>query len=132
MAAFQYKSGTWQDIPDVAHPDDQGSISVEYPEAADRDGMGNPCGAVGLPRIVVRSSIMTGTGWNWWQAFFANATALSAAISVTAFDPRTGTWPKWAGTLIRPTAGNVQPGATAARTLYQDVEIVIEQVASTT
>lgn len=131
MANFQYKSGTWQDVPSYAHPDGAGSIQVVYPEAADRDGQGNPCGAVGLPHIEIRSPQMRGDGWGWWQAWFGSATALTAAVSVTAYDPRTAAWVKYAGTLLRPTAGGVQPGSSAGNTLYQDVTITIERVAVT-
>lgn len=132
MANFQYKSGTWQDIPDYAHPDDEGSVQVLYPEAAERDGLGVPCGAIGLPHIEIAARLMTGTGWNWWHAFFGGATALSVAISVTAYDPRTGAWVKYAGTLLRPSAGAVQPGTGAASTIYRDVTIIVDRITVTT
>lgn len=131
MANFQYKNSTWQDIPDYAHPDDEGSIQVVYPEATDRDGLGAPCAAVGSPHIAIQAQLMTGTGWNWWHAFFASADALTAAVSITAYNPRTGTWTKYAGTLLRPLASTVQPGTGAASTVYRDVSIIVERISVT-
>jgi len=135
MGNFQYKTGgTWVDVPDTAHPDDdQGSIVVEYPAATARDGTGLPCAAIGSPRIVIRFGRMIGTGMAFWLAFFSAVTDLSATMTgLTAYDPRTATWVKYTGTLLRPTFSQVQPTATAARTWYMDGEIVIDQVTVTT
>jgi hypothetical protein len=132
--SYQYKSGgNWVDVPDYAHPDDTGgTVVVEHPQAAALDGQGYPCGAVGLPRIRIASNLLTGTGWNWYQAFFSDAIALKATITgITAFDPRSGTWKKYTGSMWRPT-GTVVPGSTAARTLYSNVEIIIADVTVTT
>jgi len=131
MADFQYKSGTWQDVPAYAHPDDEGSITVVYPEPTERDGLGAPCGAIGLPHIEILATQMRGDGWAWWQAFFADANALTAAISLTAYNPRTATWIKYAGTLLRP-LGNARPGGSATNTIYTDVTIIVEQITVTT
>lgn len=130
MADFQYKNVTWQDVPAYAHPDKAGSITVVYPEAADRDGLGNPCGAVGLPHIEIRSPQMRGDGWAWWNAWFADANALTASLSVTGYNPRTGAWVKYAGTLLRPT-GQAQPGGSATNTVYTDVTIIVDRVSVT-
>lgn len=134
MGSFQYKSGaTWYDVPDAAKPDtDGGSVMVVYPEATARDGQGNPCGAVGQAKIVIKFSRMTGTGMDFWRAFFASAIALTAAVTgVTAFDPRSGTWQKYSGTLLRPTFETVQAGSTALRTWYKNGEITIDSIAGT-
>ena len=133
MGNFQYKNGaTWTDIPDAAKPDDAGSIMVVYPEPTARDGNGQPCGAVGQPRIVIKFSKMLDTGMAFWRGLFANATDLSASVSVTAFDPRSGTWKKYLGTLLRPTAGTVQAGASGGRTWYREGEIMVDAIAETT
>lgn len=131
MSSFQYKSGSWTDVPSYAHPDDEGTVIVVYPETPERDGQGNPCAGIGLPSIQIQARTMRGDGWGWWQAFFGGATALTAAISLTAWDPRSAAWVKYAGTLLRPT-GTVKPGASAGQTLYRDVSIVVERVTVTT
>lgn len=134
MGNFQYKSGgNWVDVPDYAHPDDEGgSMAVEHPQPDGFNGLGQPCGVVGLPRIVIHAKLLTGAGWAWYQAFFGNTTDLVATVTgLTAYDVRSGTWRKYTGTLLRPT-GTVRPGATLARTLYEDVEIIIDGVTETT
>lgn len=133
MSSFQYKSGTWQDVPSYAHPDYEGSVMVVYPEAAERDGLGNPCGAIGLPHIEIQARLMRGDGWAWWQAFFASSTQLTATLpGITAYDPRTGVWGHYIGTLLRPTVGITQPGGSASNTLCRDVNIVIENCTAIT
>jgi hypothetical protein len=134
MGSFQYKNGsTWTDIPDAAKPDNEGgSIVVVYPEPQARDGNGNPCGAIGQPHISIRFSRMLGSGMAFWQGLFPNATALSVAVSVTAFDPRTGAWVKYAGTLLRPTSGTVQARTSGGQTWFREGEIVIDAITVTT
>lgn len=133
MGSFQYKNGsTWTDIPDAAKPDNEnGSIVVAHPEPQARDGNGKPCGAIGQPHISIRFSRMLGSGMAFWQGLFANATALSAAVSVTAFDPRSGTWKKYAGTLLRPIAGTVQAKSAGGQTWFREGEIIIDAIAET-
>lgn len=134
MGDFQRKNGaSWEDIPDYAHPDDEGGeISLEYPEPTARDGVGAPCGAVGLPHIVIRSKIMRGDGWMWWQNLFSDTTSLYVTIpGITAFDKRSGTWKKFTGKLFRPN-GLVRPASTLTRTIFQDVEIIVDSVTETT
>lgn len=134
MASFQYKnSGVWTDVPDYAHPDDEGgSIAVEWPAPTARDGNGLPCGALGLPRIVIKFDRMLGTGMAWWNAFFSTATDLSVTITgLSAYEPRAASWKKYTGTLIRPVYGQVQPAATAGRTWYLNGEIVVDAITET-
>lgn len=130
---FQYKNvSTWTDIPEYAHPDDLGSVLVVWPKVDSTDGQGAPC-AVGLPNLEIKAKLMRGDGLNWWQAFFASTTAESATLTgITGFDPRTGTWTKYTGTLWRPVIGDVQPGAAAATTIYRDVLIQVRDLVTTT
>lgn len=132
MADFQFKSGTWQDIPDAAHPDETGSIRVMYPPAQDRDGNGVPCGAFGLPRIEIQSGWMTGTGWDWWQDRFSTETAEYVAVYITAYNERRGAWAKYTGNLARPTSEKLTPGPSVARTIYTGVSIIVLDVTETT
>lgn len=130
--SFRYKSGgMWFDVPDAAHPDDEGGeIALVRPEPTGRDGNGLPCGAVGRPAIIVRSRLMRGDGWNFWNAFFSNDGMLSttALEGLTALDPRTGQWRGCtSGILLRPT-GKCRAGASAATTLYEEVEIIYDGV----
>lgn len=134
MGNFQYKSGsTWYDVPDYAHPDNEGgSIALVRPEPTAKDGLGAPCGAVGQANVVIRASRLRGDGWAWWQTFFANANELSTTLAgITAYDERSGTWKQCTdGRLLRP-KGTCRPGASLVRTLYSDIEIVIENVTVT-
>ncbi len=136
MGSFQYKndSNQWVDVPDTAKPDaEQGAIVVLYPETTARDGMGLPCGAVGLPRISIKFTKMLGTGMDFWRNFFATASALSVTLTgVTAFDPRSGTWKKYTGTLLRPSFSSVQAASSSGRSWYRDGEIVVDSVTETT
>ena len=134
MGNFQYKSsGSWVDVPDAAKPDDEGSIVVMYPEPQARDGTGLPCGVVGQPYISIRYVKMLGSGIDFWRAFFANGVAPYFSITgITAFDPRTGTWRKFMGTLLRPTFASVQPGASLVLTWYREGEIIVDNIAETT
>ena len=109
-----------------------GGWRVEYPAAADTTHDGQPCGAVGRPQIVIESTWMTDSGMAFWRAPFAGATATYAAISIEAFDARTGTWGKWLGRLHWPTFSGQGAGATAGTTIYTGVRIVISDCVSTT
>jgi hypothetical protein len=134
MGNFQYKSGaSWVDVPDAAHPDDErGGIQVVFPPATDLDGQGNPAGAVGLPELVIESGFMTGTGMNFWTAFFSDAVVETATLTgITGYNIRTGTWVKYTGTLWRPQA-KCKPAGTAALTGYNDVQIHIKNITVTT
>lgn len=130
----QYKTGgSWTAISDDALAGTWGgTCHVEYPEAVDRDGNGLPCGAVGKPRVVIRTPWMTDTGMGFWRAFFTLSTDTYAAISIEVFDPRTGTDVKLAGYLERPAFASVGRGAAAGSTVYRDVTISIVECAATT
>lgn len=127
---FRYLvSATWTDIPEYAHPDDRGSALIVYAKPTDTTGAGAPCAGIGLPTLEIRASLLRGDGWAWWQAFFGDATAESVALpGVTGWDQRTGAWSKYSGTLWRPTAGSVQPGATPGTTIYRDVLIQVRDL----
>ena len=134
MTAPNYSlGGGWAAIPNAAiygtHP---GTYHVEYPPAADYTYAGQPCSAVGLPSIVIRTAWLTDTGMAFWQGIFANSAAESAALSIEAFDPRASSVTRWAGTLLRPTWESVGPGATAGTTIYRGVEIRIVNCGATT
>jgi hypothetical protein len=140
MAAdFQYKSGgSWLDVPWRAAPEaGKGSVIVCYPKAADRTGSGVPCGAFGLPWIEIRAGEMIEgsddtSGMRFWQTFFASATALTAAISLTAYDPRARAWGKYAGTLERPEYESPIDDALNSGRVYRSVIIYITGIATTT
>jgi hypothetical protein len=146
MAIFQYKltpGGTWTDVPDTSHPmDESGSVVVEFGKPTDLDGNGLPAGTPMHKKVVLKTAQMIvgakgtgaagqGTGMQWWMNFFAteDATA-SASFYCTAFNPRTGAWAKYLGTLLRPTwEGITYSGATL---IYQNVIITVDDVSVTT
>jgi hypothetical protein len=125
MADFQYLSGsTWTDVPALAHPDDDtGSVRVVFPAATDRDGNGAPCGIIGLPEVEIIADVMRGTGWDFWQDFFADELVETADVSLKVFNERAGDWIAYAGDLLRPTCERIRPGATALATEYRGVVI---------
>ncbi len=133
MASIQYKTtsgGAWTDVPHAAlEGTAEGMVMVEYPQATDRDGTGAPCAAIGKPQIVIRSRYMSAAGMAHWQGRIASGE--SAAAWQTAYDPRTGAFAGWTGTLLRPrfnppiTGGNNVP-------IYTDVEIIIDNISAVT
>lgn len=128
MGNYQYKSGsTWTDVPDIAHPlDDGGGVNVVWPAAEARDGSGAPCGAIGLPRIEITSPWLPAAGWAWYTTFFATTTDLTVTLTgLTAWDARSGAWVKYTGALHRP------QGSYNGR-WYENVRIVVDQIATTT
>ena len=134
MGSYQYLSPDplvgWTDVPDHAHPDDEaGSVMVVWPNAPDRDGEGNPCGAVGGPWIDIKASKMTGTGLAFYQDYFVTENDISVQIAgITAYNARAGRWVQYSGLMLRPTYGGIRPGSTSGTTTYRDVEIRIEQL----
>ena len=139
MADFQRKSGgSWSDVPLRACPEaGRGAVVVKYPDPTDATGAGAPCGAFGLPWIELRADEMVAgasaaDGMRWWHANFAAATDLTAPISLTAYDERTGAWVKYAGTLWRPTWDSVRDEQTDAARTYFGVRILVKDVAVTT
>ena len=138
MANFQYKSGTWQDVPLRACPQaGAGSVLLVYPETADMTGQGAPCGAFGLPWIEVRADAMyagssVADGMRWWQSLFALTTDLTAAISLSAYNARTGAWEKYAGTLWRPTWDEISEDYGDGSRIYTGVRIFVRDVTATT
>ena len=137
MANFKYYTGsTWADVPDLAHPEDEsGSIRLKYPEATDRDGNGAPCGMIGLPEIEIKSETMQGTGWDFWQAFFADEAAETADVSLQVWNERVGDWLRYAGELLRPRCESIRPGSTALATEYRGVALTVinaEEIATPT
>jgi hypothetical protein len=131
MGNYQYKSGTWADVPAKAVPqDDSGVVLVVYPQATDHDGTGAPCSAIGGKRIEIRAPVMFADGLDWYQDFFSAEASESASVTgLTALNPRNGTWEKYSGTMWRPQIGGVNYfGATV---VYTDVLIIIEPITST-
>lgn len=75
------------------------------PEPTGFDGLGRPCGAVGLPRYVARRKYITAAGHTWWMAWFvANPAALSVAVTnIAVYNPYYEAWQMFAtGTMLRP------------------------------
>lgn len=134
MGLFQYKDSTWKDIPDYAHPDDDGTVLVVYPEASDMGLDGLPCGMVGLPYIRIAANAMLGTGVDWWNDRFYSQSDEYVAISITAVNPRDsmGTWSKWAGYLLRPVIERAHHGPTSGTSWFEGVTITVVRIVVTT
>lgn len=134
MGDFQYKSASansYADVVKVAYYGTlAGEIRVVYPEPQDRDGEGHLCGAVGLPYIRLQSEVMSAAGVSWWQANFLNTTDLTVEFWLTAYNDRSGTWLGYTGWLNRPTYDRVQIGSSNNSTLYYNVNITMDRIAS--
>jgi len=121
-----YTGAAWADVPTKAlYSTYRGTCHVSYPQAADFDGAGAPCGAVGRPTIIIESPWLTDEGLAFWRAFFATPTETYADIQLMLFDVRTGANNYWAGKLNWPTFASSGVGSTASRTAYRDVRILI-------
>ena len=133
MSNPKYKSGaTWFDIPDAAiYGTHGGTWSIEYPPATEIGVDGTPCGAVGRPRIIIRTAWMQETGLAFWRAFFATVDDTYASINIEAWDSRAGATVKWAGNLRWPTWDSVGVGGTDATTIYRNVTIEINECVTT-
>ncbi len=146
MGNFQYKvgaGGTWTDYPDTTHPmDESGSVTLDFPKPADRDGLGNPSAIPYRKQVTIKTAQMIvgsrgsgaagqGTGMQFYMNFFGGQDAATAAsFYTTAFNPRTGAWEKFVGTLQRPTwEGITYSGATL---IYTGVVITVDDVSATT
>jgi hypothetical protein len=110
---------------------------VVYPKAEERTGLGAPCGAFGLPWIELHADEMCegssdSDGMRFWQARFASATALTASISITAYNPRTRAWEKYVGTLERPLFQQVKDDTMNASRVYTGVAIRVSGITATT
>ena len=129
-----YKTnGSWTAIPTAAlWTTYRGTFHVEHPKATEFTGNGLPCGAFGLPRIVIHAPFMSGTGFAFWRDLFALATDLSTSIYIEALNPNTGAVEKFTGTLLRPAFDGVSWGSTADKTMYRSVAINIINVTATT
>ena len=126
--AFQYWTGAaWADIPDAAMAGTYGGdCRLVYPRAGERDGTGAPCGAIGLPYVIITTPRMTGTGMAHWTAKFASIAAESATYDIKIINERDASTDSMSGTLLWPIYKSVSVGSTAAKTIYHGVEIHIE------
>ncbi len=136
MANFQYKtgsSGSWLDVPQTAvHGTLAGDLAVTYPEPQARDGVGRPCAAIGTQGLTMKSARMSASGMDFWMGKFSSSVSVDAEIWLTARDPRTNTWRKWTGWLMRPTWQRIQVGTGSLNTLYENVEIMADLLVETT
>ena len=131
---MNYHNGaSWTAIPSAALASTyRGTVHVEYPRAAEYDGLGAPCGAIGRPKIIIEAPMMTDTGFAFWRDLFASATSVHATVKLEPFDERTGAVTKLQGYLERPTHGGISQGSTAAKTFYRGVRIVVSACETTT
>jgi hypothetical protein len=119
--ALKYKTssgGTLTDIPSYALAGTYaGGYDLVYPPAPDLDGLGIPCGIVGLPDIVIQAPRLSGTGFEWWRALFGTtATVEHKTIWLQVRNARSGEVETWTGNLLRPTYAKQHIGSTDANT----------------
>jgi len=134
MANFQYKTtsgGTYVDVPAKAYYGTYGgTLEVKYPEAADRDGLGRPCAAIGQPSIIMRSNLMTHDGIAFWEeTLFTGTTATYAELWLKVYDARNSAWTAYHGYLARPKWNRMIVGSGNSTPYYYDVEINMQTVA---
>jgi hypothetical protein len=132
MALNWKNGGSWEAITDTAICATYGgTYHLEYPPAQEVAIDGTQAAATGKPRIIIIAPWMTDTGMGFWRDRLGSATARTAAISIEAWDPQTGTATKWAGTLQRPKFEGVSVGSSAERTIYRNVRIEIWECSAT-
>lgn len=125
----------WSDVPKAAYMGTREGMQcvVVRPPATERTGSGLPAGAIGLPFLALESVAMTAEGMAHWNSFFASTDAeYVAGMRLTAYDPRSGSWSPWIGTLLRATFKGPQIGPSAATTLYGEVQILLVDAEPTT
>lgn len=108
-----------------------------YPRPEARTGQGAPCGAFGAPWIEIRANKMyeggsDADGMRFWQALFSAATALTVAIKITAYNPRTRAWEMYSGTLERPQHDAPIDDNSGAGRVYPSVLIRVSSITATT
>jgi hypothetical protein len=132
--ALQWKNGaSWESIPAAAlYSTWAGTYHVEYPPPQAVGIDGTQAAQTGKPRIVIKAPWMTDTGFDFWRDRFGSSTAETAAISIEAWEPRTGANVKWAGVMRRPTYESIGVGSTTSNTIYRNVTIEIWECATTT
>ena len=131
--ALQWKNGgSWEDIPAAAlYSTWAGTYHVEYPPPQDVGIDGTIAAQTGKPRIVIKAPWLSDAGFDFWRDRFGSAAAETAALSIEAFEPRTGSKVKWAGVLRRPTYESIGVGSTTTNTIYRGVVIEIWECATT-
>jgi hypothetical protein len=133
MALNWKNGGSWEAITaDALYSTYGGTYHVEYPPAQETAIDGTQAAATGKPRIVIEAPWMTDTGMGFWRSRLGSATARTAAISIEAWDPQSGSATKWAGTLQRPKFDGVSVGSSAGATIYRNVKIEIWECSTTT
>lgn len=122
MSSFQINT---TDPPNGTAPGGR-SCKLERPETQGNDGLGYPCGAIGLPRVRLSFLHLSVTGWAWYVGFVEDA--LSADItSLRVWDPHKVGGPGWttfsnSGIMHRPTFDTFEYGS------YRNVEILITEL----
>ena len=131
MSLPNWKNGSsWEAITAAALAGTYGgTLYLAQPQATEVNGLGQPCGAFGLPEIRLSTPWMTGTGMAFWQARLGGA--LYAALAMEVLNPVTAATEKYLGQLEAPTWQSISWGATAAKTIYRGVQIRITNCETT-
>jgi len=128
----------WTDVPGNATEGTfEGTVEVRFPRSVDKTLSGRPCAAIGLPKIIIESPMMTGNAMSFWQGFFSASSDTTASIILHIFNPRsayTGSaaWVAACGLMSRPTFSSIRPGSSGSgiyhnRTYYESVSIVVSE-----
>ena len=132
--ALQWKNGaTWEDIPEAAlYSTWAGTYHIEYPPPQSVAIDGSQAGQTGKPRIVIKAPWLTDSGFDFWRDRFSSATAETAAISIEAWDPRSGAKSSMPGSCNVPPMTLSASASTTTNTIYRNVSIEIWECATTT
>ena len=129
----QYKTsagGAWANIPAEALTGTlRGGPVLLYPEPQAQTGAGQPCGAVGLPVVRLRSTWLNAAGLKWW--FDRTAAGASVEFWLTALDPRANAWVEAHGWLAKPVFNPEAVLLAAAGAFYTDVTITLSEIETT-
>jgi hypothetical protein len=120
--AFQINS---TDPPAGGHPRGN-SAAVQHPQATGNNGLGEPVGAVGRPRLVLKWRVLNRTAWDWYCNFVGDDLSVTLT-QLQVFDAHKSGGAGWrtcsSAIMHRPTcSGNTAGGA------LTDVEIVFSEL----
>lgn len=133
MPGPQYSTdgSSWVDLKnstrDMLAGSFDGRFELIYPQASTYTLSGIPCGAYGLPRAELKSTLMPTAAMNAWFALFEYPTTLSIPIYMDVWSPYHGTlmtvygrleFPKWERTVGYGYTGK----------LYANVEIIVSNI----
>ena len=128
MTAPKYSTNgtTYIDIPKAMLAGTYaGQFELIMPQPTTFDLAGQPAGAFGKPKVVLRSDAMPSTSMASWMGIMNSDLNLAQTIYIDAWNPYRNQLTRVEGTLLRPEWERVQSHNYGVTAIYQNVEIEI-------